>query len=1139
MPPTSSELDHRLSALAGSVRSYDAVVVIGAGFSAFGYPMTAQLPALLWQAIAKVDGASEELAARAGRGGTPKEILGEDPATVALGWDLVRCNPAVREAFQKAFTSLDADRDPSPGHRALARLIHDGRVGQVISYNWDSCLERAYQDLYGTPLPDRVLFKPHGDVQQPEEEWTLPDEDGLVPDSVQERLVELDNRPRTLISLGYSASDPTVVEKLLTPLQNKWPVYQVSPSAKGADAVPATADEAMAYLVDHVLDTTSSGWRSVTFNTHRDLLAALRGERLRPIDVLECPELPYAAALAERLRTAHFASLSGDSGTGKSITGFHAARRVHRDGWEVVELTRPGVAGPDEVRQLKAMFGRVLAVVDDAQAIDPSTVADLRDCVDDTHAVLLISTDRLETHNDEVVSAQRAKQAIYQHLLAHLDTVGTQLTLLDDRVGDGMTQELPRRRLEAANASAQDPWAFMFVASGGDRRIHSTLDRLVDEQAPAVVLGVVALNQMTSQDAGVTADVVIADVASCAPELFGVVDGQIDTNRFSQAIEVAQQERMVRDHNGLLRSPHIRVADRITKELAKSSDPVVGPAILTLVRSHLRRPDLPLRGKYWVVSALERSDALRYQLIDQWLDNDTAEVLVAQSLEASPGRDRLVALNLLWELGFVDVLDREQWERVVSQATTWLPEMDAMEVYGFRWFLGGVRSRQDDLYEQIRGSMPAAEVGAMLATRATRPSASAWAEVIRELEPKYEAPNLESWRTDFLLGLDLDALAGWVRDVGPDSHNDDIYDLLDVLAEMCPKAATVVLQASAEQLRSSFETDLVDASHGFTRWAFGHMLLIAMIARSPAGLRPSDLDDDNDEERQDQDGQPVPEAAEATNEELWIPSDDQVELASATLELMSSVDWAAAGSSLRGHRLYDLQSLDLLFFWLGRLSMELLDHLSVAVAYSWLDEVATQTTPPVPVDDAQTGEPPQVANIDKVSSVLANMTAGDRGLQHVRGYVEQRLDSLEGLPFHLIEALPDLAAGLVRAGRAVLLEDPRARGWLSNSRALRAVRDVDRSAAEVMLRASTARLTDALAAPQSNDLQGLPTFIQDVDDLDPSILDLIIAGLDAATCEGAWRARLEDQPYETGLLLERAARLDGVVGQVARGLIIR
>lgn len=50
-----------------------------------------------------------------------------------------------------------------------------------------------------------------------------------------------------------------------------------------------------------------------------------------------------------------------------------------------------------------------------------------------------------------------------------------------------------------------------------------------------MVLGAVALKQMTSQDAGVTADGVAADVASCAPELFGGVDGRIDSSRFSEA----------------------------------------------------------------------------------------------------------------------------------------------------------------------------------------------------------------------------------------------------------------------------------------------------------------------------------------------------------------------------------------------------------------------------------------------------------------------------------------------------------------------------------------------------------------------------------------------------------------------------
>src|SRR5687768_2721599 len=103
--------------------------------------MTAQLPALLWQAITQVDVATEQLQELAGRGGTVKEILGEDRATVQLGWEMVRRNAYVRAAFQRAFVELDGSRTPSVGHQALARLIYAGRVHQVISYNWDSCLE--------------------------------------------------------------------------------------------------------------------------------------------------------------------------------------------------------------------------------------------------------------------------------------------------------------------------------------------------------------------------------------------------------------------------------------------------------------------------------------------------------------------------------------------------------------------------------------------------------------------------------------------------------------------------------------------------------------------------------------------------------------------------------------------------------------------------------------------------------------------------------------------------------------------------------------------------------------------------------------------------------------------------------------
>lgn len=500
MTPTFSS--QQLDAAASAVRSYDAIVVVGAGLSAYGYPMTAQLPPLLWQAVEADPGALAELRSRTGRLGSVKEIL-TSTDNIQLGWQLARRYARVRSAFQHAFVQLDADRKPSQAHRDLARLIRLRRIEVVISYNWDSCLERAYEETYGIPLPAGTLFKPHGDVAHPDEAWTLPDEDGLVPEGLIRRLAEIQGRPRALVVVGYSGSDDVVVEKLLDPLERSSPLVKVGPTAKGEGAVPGTADAVLAALLERLEPTNSLvGWRYVNFRQSRDFGAALRGERLRSIDVDACPELPNASRLADRLRTSQFATVSGASGSGKSITAFHAARHLNREGWAIVELARPGVVSRSDIYDFKQIPGPVLAVVDDAQAIGPLLLADFEAYVDSQHAVLLVSTERLEVRDDEMLIASQAQQIIFDYCKANIDAVGSLLATLDDRVGKSLFLESPKQRLELAHRTTAEPWAFMFVASGGDQRITSALDRAVDRTHPAIVLALICVAQMTTQDAG-------------------------------------------------------------------------------------------------------------------------------------------------------------------------------------------------------------------------------------------------------------------------------------------------------------------------------------------------------------------------------------------------------------------------------------------------------------------------------------------------------------------------------------------------------------------------------------------------------------------------------------------------------------
>lgn len=381
-----------LSIAVGQVRSHGAVAVLGAGLSAARYPMTAQLRSVLWHALDHDSAARAALAAELGRADGPaKSLVGDDPAAIDAGWRTVERHPSVRDVFQRAFSRLDADREPSPGHYALARLIHAGLVEYVVSFNWDTALERAHEQLFGVSLAGRpdVLAKPHGDADDPGASWVLPHQAGVVPREVLGRIAE--QRPRVLLVVGYSGSDPAVVRELLGPARERWPVVHVSPNASGPEVIAGAADEVLPALADRLqAPVDNPGWRWVTFRRSRDLRAALLGYRLGPQDVAACPELPGSRQVAERLAQTRFSVLVGDSGSGKSITAFQAAALMNKAGWSAVELSQPGVATEETVRAFAGLPGPVLAVVDDAQALPPEVVHAFERAVADDHAVLIV-----------------------------------------------------------------------------------------------------------------------------------------------------------------------------------------------------------------------------------------------------------------------------------------------------------------------------------------------------------------------------------------------------------------------------------------------------------------------------------------------------------------------------------------------------------------------------------------------------------------------------------------------------------------------------------------------------------------------------------------------------------------------------
>ena len=350
-----------------------------------------------------------------------------------------------------------------------------------------------------------LLFKPHGDAATPQREWVLPHQTGYVSQAVRDRVDWLGRqRPRVLLIVGYSETDETVNEQLLGPTARRWPVVRVGPSVGGPEAVTGPADEVLTSIADALnAPVDVVGWHWVGFARSRDLGAALLGYRLGPQDVHSCPALPAVRLAAERLRQAGFAVVQGDSGAGKSITAFQAAYELNRDGWAVIELSQPGIASLETVRTFQQIRGPVLAVVDDSQALRLDVTQAFERAATTDHAIILVATDRIAGQERVRVSAADAVNVLAKYCSQNPEVVEPLVRRIDDRVGPGITQEPFARRLKVAQSSDY-PWQFMFVLSGGERRISEALANLASEGGADLLFGMLAASQLLSLDAGVT-----------------------------------------------------------------------------------------------------------------------------------------------------------------------------------------------------------------------------------------------------------------------------------------------------------------------------------------------------------------------------------------------------------------------------------------------------------------------------------------------------------------------------------------------------------------------------------------------------------------------------------------------------------
>jgi len=1032
---------------AAQIRSHHAVAVLGAGLSAARYPMTANLAPLVWMALDADSAARAAVAKRVGSSeSTGKGIVGWETSSLDVAWGEIANSPA-RYVFQRAFVDLDLEREPTPAHFALARMINARSVEYVVSFNWDTALERAYEQLYGVPIPPGALAKPHGDANHPEIPWVLPIDDGVVPLDVTAELSRLaSSHPRVFMIVGYSGADPLVVRELLQPYEDSWPVVRVGPSFNGPEAIRGTAEVILPALVTELgLDAGLEHWRNVTFARQRSLNAALMGYRLGPADVESCPELPGLSGIVSRLRTARFVAVTGQSGSGKSISAFQAAHRLNMEAWRVLELINPGTATDSAVQEFTSHPGPVVAVVDDAQTINPSIIRAFERAASEDHAVILCTT-TWETPAEQVaIVAKYAVETLASFCRTNKENLTDRVALLDDRVGYGPFFESIERRIELAN-EAEFPWQFMNTLSGGDRRIREVLDALRHDDYDAL-LALIALRQIVSADEGIT----LSELASHAQTL-GFTEEWLD-----DGLDELRRNRVVFQRGGRIRLPHIRFAIRAVNDVLRQPSVRPAPMLIDASRDSLLSDSHTDRGRYWLLDSIHR-ESLRHsgRLVDQVVLGH-----LVQRLLNADAADVGVRALVVWAAQRWQPISQNDWARIVERMPGWILRATDETVYGLHWLLNGLRGADSESHQRVCVEVGLHRLISRMVEVATGEYVGSWESLISEV-CQVDSATMNQWSVDLSQEVAVDNFAEWVsRETSTSPSPRGWADLAQRLWGVSSVLVAIIIRSITPQLIRGFETAPIDTNHAIFRWNIGFLSL--MVADIADHVSP-DADEDLALYRRLMSG--------------WI----------------DAVDWSRVGAALSDCRPGELHNFSMLVYWLSKIDQSIVDRLCHNIGCDMFD------ARPASYWQSQIWED---RDFVVVLSAATDMEPG-------RSLLLRHSADIEEVAPWAIHVVPEIAARLP-ADRVHVGHGSYSFRWEECAKGIEAVAAVDADAAIRIVEANRSVLVQELSRSQEHSGANLPRFIEALDFVEPTLFDRILADVNMQAAAPRWMKSLDDE----------------------------
>ncbi|MED4886540.1 hypothetical protein [Lysinibacillus fusiformis] len=367
-------------------------------------PLCNQLAPLVWHIFEQYPILKNQFNSDSDNSLPAKDLIGENFENLKLAFSLIDNYPDALKSFKYTFNINEKIKFAPESHSNIAKLVHEKFFELIISFNWDSLIEFSWENLYGTNInaAKLSLIKPHGDILDSYSKWILPNSPGYIDTESRQYINNLVmERPRTLIIVGYSENDSQIVQELITPLENKWNVYRVTPYSNDSNTIQMTANDFFEELNIALIDNNKFlQWNFLNYkNQSKDLATPLLGYKLTPREVEVCPELNHVSRGIKILNLNHFIAIQGKPGSGKSISSYKIAYHFLKEGYEILRYN-PDYLN-DSIRTITLPnVSKVVLIIDDAHLLRKSTIIDLQEKSNKNIKIIVTLTDEIQLKRD-------------------------------------------------------------------------------------------------------------------------------------------------------------------------------------------------------------------------------------------------------------------------------------------------------------------------------------------------------------------------------------------------------------------------------------------------------------------------------------------------------------------------------------------------------------------------------------------------------------------------------------------------------------------------------------------------------------------------------------------------------------------